>query len=311
MRILRCRDCRRCSWEARWAPRPCWPLTRRPASIVANMDTSVKPGDDFFEFVNGTWLKNTEIPPDRSRWGVIDELRELNRQRTADLIKELAAKPAAPGSESRKIADYYSSFLDEAAIEKRGFAPVRPALAQIDAIRDRGQLAHWLGGTVRADVDVLNNTQIETANILGLWVAQDLDNPKRYLPFLLQGGLSMPDRDYYLVKSASMEDARQQFRAHIEAVLKLAGIADARRGRGPRLCARDADRRRARDPHRDRGRRQGQQSLAARGFRQPRARPRLDQVLCRRRTRRAAGIRGLASGCGDRHRRAGRQGSAR
>ena len=199
---------------------------------VANMDTSVKPGDDFFAFVNGSWLRNTEIPPDRSRWGVIDELRELNRQRTADLIKELSAKPAAPGSESRKIADYYSSFLDEAAIEKLGFAPVRRALAQIDAIHDRGQLAHWLGGTVRADVDVLNSTQIETANILGLWVAQDLDNPQRYLPFLLQGGLSMPDRDYYLTKSTSMEEARQQFLAHIEAVLKLAGLADAHAAAG-------------------------------------------------------------------------------
>jgi putative endopeptidase len=197
-----------------------------PGINLANMDTSVRPGDNFFEFVNGAWLKSAEIPSDRSRWGVIDELRELNRQRTADLIKELAAQHAAPGSESQKIADYYSSFMDEAAIEKRGFAPVHLALARIDAIRDRGQLAHWLGGTLRADCDVLNATAIETANILGLWVAQDLDNPQRYLPFLLQGGLSMPDRDYYLTKSASMEDARRQFLAHIAAVFKLAGIAE-------------------------------------------------------------------------------------
>jgi putative endopeptidase len=194
---------------------------------VANMDTQVKPGDDFFDYVNGTWLKNTEIPSDRSRWGVFNELIELNRQRTADLIKELATKPAAPGYESRKIGDYYASFLDEAAIEKRGYAPLHASLAAIDAIRDRTQLAHWLGGTVRADCDVLNATQIETANILGLWIAQDLDNPQRYLPFLLQGGLSMPDRDYYLVKSPQMDEARAKFLAHIEAVLKLAGTPDA------------------------------------------------------------------------------------
>ena len=198
-----------------------------PAGVnLANMDTSVRPGDNFFEFVNGSWLKNTEIPADRSSWGVINELRELNRQRTADLIKELAAGPSAPGSESRKIADYYSSFMNEEAIEKRGFAPMRPALARIKAIRDRGELSHWLGSTVRADVDVLNATRIETDNILGLWIAQDLDDPTRYAPFLLQGGLSMPDRDYYLDRSPSMDEARRAFQAHIEAVLKLAGIPD-------------------------------------------------------------------------------------
>ena len=189
---------------------------------LANMDTSVRPGDNFFEFVNGTWLKSAEIPADRSSWGVIDELRELNRQRTADLIKELAARPSAPGSEGRKIADYYASFMDEEAIEKLGFAPVRPALERIKAIRDRGQLSHWLGSTVRADVDVLNATRIETDNILGLWVAQDLDDPARYAPFLLQGGLSMPDRDYYLDKSPSMDEARRAFQAHIEINWNLA-----------------------------------------------------------------------------------------
>jgi len=194
---------------------------------VANMDISVRPGDDFFDYVNGTWLKNAEIPADRSRWGVFNELVELNRQRTADLIKELATQPAQPGSESRKIADYYASFLDEAAIEQRGYAPLHADLAAIDAIHDRTQLAHWLGGTLRADCDVLNSTQLETANILGLWVAQDLDNPQRYLPFLLQGGLSMPDRDYYLAKSPQMDEARAKFQAHIEAVLKLAGTPDA------------------------------------------------------------------------------------
>jgi putative endopeptidase len=213
--------------EARAAAAPAAAGDAAPVGVnLANMDTSIRPGDNFFGFVNGTWLKNTEIPADRSRWGVFNELTELNRQRTADLIKELAAKPAAPGSESRKIADYYASFMDEEAIEKLGFAPVHPALTRIKAISDRGQLSHWLGSTLRADADVLNATQIETDNILGLWVAQDLDDPARYAPFLLQGGLSMPDRDYYLDNSPSMAEARRAFQAHIEAVLKLAGIPD-------------------------------------------------------------------------------------
>jgi putative endopeptidase len=194
---------------------------------VANMDLSVKPGDDFFAFANGTWVKQAEIPADRSRWGVIGELRDLNQQRTADLIKEVSTKGAGADSERRKIADYYSSFMDEGAIEKRGYAPVHPALDRIKAIRDRKQLAHWLGSTLRADVDVLNSTNVETDNILGLWVAQDLDNPARYLPFLLQGGLSMPDRDYYISASDSMREIRRQFLEHIETVFKLAGFPDA------------------------------------------------------------------------------------
>ena len=197
-----------------------------PDLDIANMDLSVKPGDDFFEFANGTWLKQAQIPADRSRWGVIAELRELNQQRTADLIKEVSAKGGRLSPEERKIADYYSSFMDEAAIEKRGYAPVRPMLARIKAIRDRKQLAHWLGSTVRADVDVLNATNVETDNILGLWVAQDLDNPARYLPFLLQGGLSMPDRDYYISTSKSMAEIRPQFLQHIETVFKSAGFPD-------------------------------------------------------------------------------------
>jgi putative endopeptidase len=197
-----------------------------PGVNIANMDLSVKPGDDFFEFANGAWVKQAEIPADRSRWGVIGELRELNQQRTAELVQGLSAKGAGVDSEGRKIADYYSSFMDEAAIEKLGYAPVRPALKQIKAIRDRKQLAHWLGSTLRADVDVLNSTNVETDNLLGLWVAQDLDNPARYLPFLLQGGLSMPDRDYYISTSESMLKIRQQFLEHIETVFKLAGFPD-------------------------------------------------------------------------------------
>ena len=198
-----------------------------PGLNIANMDLNVKPGDDFFEFTNGTWVKQAEIPADRSRWGVTGEMRELNQQRTADLIQGLSAKGAGADPERRKIADYYSSFMDEAVIEKLGYAPVRPALEHIKAIRDRKQLAHWLGSTVRADVDVLNATNVETGNILGLWVAQDLDNPSRYLPFLLQGGLSMPDRDYYISTSESMREIRRQFLEHIETVFKLVGLPDA------------------------------------------------------------------------------------
>jgi predicted metalloendopeptidase len=117
--------------------------------------------------------------------------------------------------------------MDEAAIELKGLAPLAPALDRVAAIADGAGLARALGETLRADVDALNATNFYTPNLFGLWVAQDLDDPSRYSPFLLQGGLGMPDRDYYLDPSPPVVQIRAKYKAHIEAVLKLAGIADA------------------------------------------------------------------------------------
>jgi predicted metalloendopeptidase len=194
---------------------------------LAGMDLSVAPGDDFFAYANGSWLKTTEIPPDRSSWGTGGILAELTAKRTADLIAETAKGEAPEGSDARKIGDYYNTFMDEAGIEAKGLAPLQPQLDVIAKIEGAQSLARYLGGTVRADVDVLNATRLHTANILGLWVAQDLDEPSRYSPFLLQGGLTMPDRDFYLDPSPRMAEIRSKYQAHIAALLKLAGAADA------------------------------------------------------------------------------------
>ncbi|HEY0766554.1 MAG TPA: M13 family metallopeptidase, partial [Steroidobacteraceae bacterium] len=180
----------------------------------------------------GAWIKASEIPPDRSSYGTAAQLVELTRQRTADLIRNAAS--GAAGSEAHKIGDYYASFMDEAGIEKKGLEPLRPAFERIDAIKDRAGLAQALGATLRADVDVLNNTNLQTQNLLGLWVAQDLDEPARYVPFLLQGGLGMPDRDYYLDASAKMAEVRSKYQAHIAAVLTLAQLPDAQ-GKAARI----------------------------------------------------------------------------
>ena len=199
---------------------------------LAGIDRSVAPGDDFFRYANGAWLKATEIPPDRSSYGPGEQLTELTAERTAELVRNTAGAPA--GSEARKIGDYYASFMDEEAIEKRGLEPLQPALRSIDAVKDRAGLARSLGATLRADVDVLNATNLYTGNLLGLWVAQDLDDPARYLPFLLQGGLGMPDRDYYLNPSQNMADIRAKYQAHIAAVLALAHLPDAQ-GKAARI----------------------------------------------------------------------------
>ncbi len=197
-----------------------------PALDLSGIDKSVAPGDDFFRYANGTWLNSVQIPPDRSSWSTSAALTELTAQRTADLIKEAAAASAA-GSEARKVGDYYATFMDEAAIERLGAQPLAAGLKRIDAIKDRHELARALGETLRADVDVLNSTNFHTENLFGLWVAQDLNDPTRYAPFLLQGGLVMPDRDYYLNPAQKMADIRSQYLAHIARVLALAQLPDS------------------------------------------------------------------------------------
>ncbi|BDU73403.1 M13 family metallopeptidase [Mesoterricola silvestris] len=192
---------------------------------LKGMDRAVAPGDDFFAYANGSWLRATPIPPDRSAVGAGSQLVEVTAARTAAILK--AALGARPGSEARKTGDYFASFMDEAAIEALGAKPLQPVLARIRAVGDRRALAEALGRTLRADVDVLNNTSPATPNFLGLWVAQDLDDPSRYSPFLLQGGLGMPDREYYLSDSEAMKGIRAKYLAHIGTMLRLAGVEDA------------------------------------------------------------------------------------
>jgi putative endopeptidase len=154
-------------------------------------------------------------------------VNELTSQRTAALIQQAVKADAPKGSTAQKVGDYYASYMDEAAIEAKGLAPIQPTLDRIDAIKDREALARFLGGTLRADVDALNNTNFYTDNLFGLWVAQDLDDPTRYVPFLLQGGLDMPDRAYYVDPAPRMAELRTRYQAHVAKVLEIAHIGDA------------------------------------------------------------------------------------
>lgn len=200
--------------------------TKSPVVDVTEVDRGVSPGDDFFRYANGVWLARTEIPADQRDWGTFSELNELSNQRTADLIREVAASGDAT-PEVRKVADYYNSFMDEAAIEVQGLKPLRAEIRAIDAIGSRQALASALGRTLEADVDILNATELHTGNLLGLWVAQDLDEPSQYSPFLVQGGLGMPDREYYLSDEPKMLEIRARYLKHIVATLKLGGSPDA------------------------------------------------------------------------------------
>jgi putative endopeptidase len=194
--------------------------------VVANMDPSVKPGDDFYTYTNGEWLKRTEIPPDRAAVGMFSILDNISSKRTADLIEQAAKSKAPAGSNLRKVADLYNSYMDEAAIEAKGLAPIRPHLEAIASIQDKHQLAYALGQTLRTDVDALNNTNFHTPNVFGLWVAPGFNDSEHYTAYILQGGLQLPDREYYVADNEHMRSVRAAYATHVAAMLKLAGFDD-------------------------------------------------------------------------------------
>jgi putative endopeptidase len=198
---------------------------------LAGMDKSVDPGDDFFRYANGSWFKAAQIPADRPSYGAFDFIAEKVNARTADLIKA-ADKSSDP--EVRKIGDYYDAFMDENAIEKKGLDPIKPVLEEINRISDKTALARVLGSQMRADVDPLNSTNFYTDRLFGIWVSPDFNDPTHNVPYLLQGGLGLPDRDNYLSTEKNDVELQAKYREHIVAVLKLAQIADAE-GRATRI----------------------------------------------------------------------------
>ncbi|MBY0242665.1 MAG: M13 family metallopeptidase [Burkholderiaceae bacterium] len=199
------------------------PAAQAATATAAAAVATVLPGDDFFGYANAEWLRITKIPDDRSSWGGMSQLGEETNQR---IIKLVEAAASSSDAEAKKVGDYYRAFMNDAAIEARGLAPLAPALDKIRAIRDKKALTRALGETIRADVDPLNATNFQTENLFGLWVSQGLNDPQRNVPYLLQGGLGMPDRAYYLDDSERMHRLRTAYQAHIAAMLKLAGFSD-------------------------------------------------------------------------------------
>jgi putative endopeptidase len=193
----------------------------------AGMDTSVAPGDDFYAFTNGGWMKATQIPPDKSTYGVSSVLIDRTRQQTVDIIQDPANTGANAPADARKIGDFYASFMDEGGIESKGITPLKPQLDAIAAIKDKHELSRAIGATLRADVDPLNATNFQTEHLLGVFVAQGLTDPDHNMPYLLQGGLGMPDRDYYVSTNPKMAAVRTEYKRHVAAVLGLAGFKDA------------------------------------------------------------------------------------
>jgi putative endopeptidase len=207
-----------------WAATP----ATHPAGIdLAGIDHGVRPGDNFFDYANGNWLKTATIPADRSSTGTFLKVFEQAEKATAELIRNAGASHPAAGSNARKIADYYAAYMDEARIEQLGLKPLETELSAIKAIPSKHELARVLGGRLRADVDPINNTRFHTEQLFGLFVTQGLEDPSRSIAYLLQGGVAMPSRDYYLSSDPHMVADRASYRTYVAALLKQAGIADA------------------------------------------------------------------------------------
>lgn len=184
---------------------------------TAGMDRSVAPGQDFGRFANGGYYKTLEIPADRANYGMFTKLRDLSQERTRTIIETAAKTRHAPGSDGQKVGDYYASFTDEAAIEAKGLTPLAPRLTEIAAIADRTALARVMGDMNRDGTDVP----------IGVGPLQDLKNPDIYTVIVGQGGLGMPDRDYYLDdKNPKFAEVRTKYQAYIADLLRLGGVTD-------------------------------------------------------------------------------------
>ncbi|MBS1802590.1 MAG: M13 family metallopeptidase [Acidobacteria bacterium] len=197
------------------------------------MDKSVRPGDEFYLYANGAWEKNTEMRPDRAVESPASDIYDQHEQKLKDLIDESAK---SQDRNSQRIAALYHSYMDEAAIEAAGTKPVESQLKAIAAISDKHALARALGETLRADVDALNMTNFHTENLFGMWVAPGFDDSDHYHAYLMQGGIVLPDREYYLSDSESMREIRTRYEQHVETILKLAGMDDPD-GRAKRVVA--------------------------------------------------------------------------
>ena len=193
---------------------------------VRNMDPGIRPGNDFYLYSDGAWIARTKIPADRPSVGVFTTLFEESRRNVAAIVKEAARSNAPEGSNERKIADLYASYMNAKAVDSLGLKPLQPELSRVKAIRSRRELAAMMGSLLRADVDPLNNTNFHTMHLFGLWTSPGFRSSADYAVYLLQGGLVLPSTDYYLSDSGQMQQVRKQYAAHITAMLRLAGYTD-------------------------------------------------------------------------------------
>ena len=191
------------------------------------MDTSVKPGDDFNLYANGHWIATNRIPADRSEIGA-SYLADLQRENNTRELFDTILKSNPTSGNDALIANYYKAYLDTAAIDRAGLAPAKSDMDAIAGIGDKRQLAAAIGGTIRADTDPLNATNFSTEHLFGVFISQGLNTPGEQLPYLMQGGIGLPEREYYLSADPKMAEIRSKYRAYVAQILQLAAYPDPR-----------------------------------------------------------------------------------
>lgn len=179
-----------------------------------NMDTSVKPGDNFDAYVNGTWVKTTKIPADKASYGLDHIINDKAQQDVKAIIENSAKGNFADGSDEQKIGDFYDAFMDTIARNQKGIAPLLPELKKIDAIASYTELAAYFGHANRSG----NNIPFTVG------VVEDFKNPTQYMLYTWQSGIGLPDREYYFLKDAKSKEIRKKYVAHIQKMLQLSGV---------------------------------------------------------------------------------------
>ncbi|MDQ1543505.1 MAG: putative endopeptidase [Actinomycetota bacterium] len=190
--------------------------------LISELDSSVRPQDDLFRHVNGKWIARTEIPSDKARYGSFYVLAEEAEKAVRAIIEE--SQGAEPGTEQRKFGDVYASFMDEKRVEELGAAPLRPLLAEVNAINDIPSLLTVMGEFERKG----------TSGFFQLFVDNDPGNPERYLVFVEQAGLGLPDESYY--REEKFAEIRTKYVEYLERILTLAGV-EASGERADRILA--------------------------------------------------------------------------
>jgi len=195
------------------APADSRPVVRPKSFDLAAMDKSVNPCDDFYEYACGAWRKNNPIPSDQARWGRFNELAEYNRQLLHQILEKASANDPHRGPITQKIGDFYASCMDEPAVNAKGAAPLQPLLARIAAASSPDQLIEAIAYLHTQDVNVL----------FGFGSQAELHNASQVGAALRQGGLGLPDRDYYLNQDAKSQETRQKYAQHMQNMFVLLG----------------------------------------------------------------------------------------
>src|SRR5688572_3217856 len=185
--------------------------------ILENMDTTVRPGDNFANYVNGVWIKKTAIPPDKANYGVGSMINDKAQEDVKAIIEESSGGNFQKGSDEQKVGDFYESYMNTKVRDSIGLAPLQEELKKVQAITSKKELTSFFAHAYRNEYGVP----------MGLGVIEDFKDPKKYMLYTWQGGLGLPDREYYLLEDEKSKAIREKYVAHVQKMLELSGIDKA------------------------------------------------------------------------------------